>query len=134
MLRMPAWQGSLAGPARSSLQGWRAEVAASEVGPIGVLLGRLRRLGISNREMQRSAELSSEGPSDVLTAGEVAEMLRVTPAWVYAETRRGRIPHVRLGRYVRYRREALLRWMDQLEGGAANGSPDLHRAGLQGRS
>jgi hypothetical protein len=29
-------------------------------------------------------------------------MLRMTPAWVYAETRAGRLPHVHLGRYYRY--------------------------------
>ena len=52
---------------------------------------------------------------DLLTAEEVAALLRVTPAWVYSETRRRRIPHIRLGRYVRYRREALAAWMDQLE-------------------
>jgi excisionase family DNA binding protein len=52
---------------------------------------------------------------DLLTAEEVAALLRVTPAWVYAETRRRRIPHIRLGRYVRYRRDALVAWMDQLE-------------------
>jgi hypothetical protein len=43
-------------------------------------------------------------------------LLRVTPAWVYAETRRHRIPHIRLGRYVRYRSEAIFLWMDELEG------------------
>jgi excisionase family DNA binding protein len=52
---------------------------------------------------------------DLLTAEEVAALLRVTSAWVYAETRRHRIPHIRLGRYVRYRRDALAAWMDQLE-------------------
>jgi excisionase family DNA binding protein len=52
---------------------------------------------------------------DLLTAEEVAALLRVTPAWVYAETRRQRIPHLRLGRYVRYRREALEAWMKQVE-------------------
>lgn len=52
---------------------------------------------------------------DLLTAEEVAALLRVTPAWVYAETRRRRIPHIRLGRYVRYRRDVLAAWMDQLE-------------------
>jgi excisionase family DNA binding protein len=51
----------------------------------------------------------------LMTAEEVAALLRVTPAWVYAETRRHRIPHVRLGRYVRYRRDALAEWMRQLE-------------------
>jgi excisionase family DNA binding protein len=53
---------------------------------------------------------------ELLTAEEVAALLRVTPAWVYAETRRHRIPHIRLGRYVRYRREAIFLWMDELEG------------------
>jgi excisionase family DNA binding protein len=51
----------------------------------------------------------------LLTAEEVARLLQVTPAWVYAETRQNRIPHLRLGRYVRYRRSALESWMDEVE-------------------
>ena len=39
----------------------------------------------------------------------------MTPAWVYAETRRNRIPHMRLGRYFRYRRSAIEAWMNALE-------------------
>jgi hypothetical protein len=42
----------------------------------------------------------------------------MTPAWVYAETRRNRIPHMRLGRYFRYRRSTIDAWMSQLETGA----------------
>ena len=48
-------------------------------------------------------------------ADEVAELLQVTKAWVYAETRAKRIPHVPLGRYVRYRRSAVLQWITALE-------------------
>jgi excisionase family DNA binding protein len=51
----------------------------------------------------------------LLTADEVAVMLKVTKAWVYAETRAKRIPHVPLGRYVRYRRSAVLQWIAALE-------------------
>lgn len=51
----------------------------------------------------------------LLTAEEVAALLQVTSAWVYAQTRRHRIPHLRLGRYVRYRRDALDAWMRQVE-------------------
>jgi excisionase family DNA binding protein len=40
----------------------------------------------------------------LLTAEEVAALLRVTRSWVYADTRRDGLPHLRLGRYVRYRR------------------------------
>lgn len=51
----------------------------------------------------------------LLTADEVAEMLRVTRGWIYAETRARRIPHLRLGRYVRYRESAVREWMERLE-------------------
>lgn len=51
----------------------------------------------------------------LLTADDVADLMRVTRAWVYAETRRNAIPHLRLGRYVRYRRAAIEAWMAQIE-------------------
>jgi excisionase family DNA binding protein len=51
----------------------------------------------------------------LLTADEVAALLRVSKAWVYSETRKKRIPHVPLGRYVRYRRSAVIEWIAALE-------------------
>ena len=57
----------------------------------------------------------------LLTADEVATFLRVTRGWVYAETRARRIPHVRLGRYVRYRRSAVEAWVDGLESASTEG-------------
>jgi excisionase family DNA binding protein len=57
-------------------------------------------------------------PSEIITANEVAALLRMTPAWVYAETRCNRIPHMRLGRYFRYRRSAIEAWMTALENGS----------------
>jgi excisionase family DNA binding protein len=62
-----------------------------------------------------AAHETADPARDLLTAEEVASLLRVTPAWVYAQTRRRRIPHLRLGRYVRYRREALDEWIEQVE-------------------
>jgi excisionase family DNA binding protein len=53
--------------------------------------------------------------SRLLTAAEVAERLCVTPGWVYAATRANRLPHVRLGRYVRFRADAIDRWLADLE-------------------
>lgn len=60
---------------------------------------------------------SDRGPNDddLLTAVEVAELLRVTTGWVYAETRAGRLPHVPLGRYRRYRRRTIMSWLAHLE-------------------
>ncbi len=53
----------------------------------------------------------------LLTADEVADLMRVTRAWVYAETRRDAITHLRLGRYVNYRRSAIEAWMQAVERG-----------------
>ncbi len=40
----------------------------------------------------------------LLTAEQVAEMLAVKLSWVREATREGRLPHIALGRYRRYRR------------------------------
>jgi excisionase family DNA binding protein len=48
-------------------------------------------------------------------AAEVATLLGVPKSWVYEESREGRIPTVALGRYRRYRREAIEPWIAQIE-------------------
>lgn len=53
----------------------------------------------------------------LLTADDVADLMRVTRGWVYAQTRRNALPHLRLGRYVRYRRGAIEAWMARVEQG-----------------
>lgn len=91
--------------------------------PPSAFVGRLGRLALNYRMQQATHRLTEEpgvpdalsAPDVLLTAEEVAALLQVSCAWVYAQTRRQRIPHLRLGRYVRYRREALDAWMRQVE-------------------
>jgi excisionase family DNA binding protein len=64
---------------------------------------------------EADVELDEGDPFELLTADEVARWLRMTPAWVYAQTRANNIPHVPLGRYVRYRRSAVKAWMAGIE-------------------
>lgn len=47
----------------------------------------------------------------LLVAEEVAEMLRVRPATVLDWARRGAIPHLRVGRSVRFSEPELRRWI-----------------------
>ena len=61
-----------------------------------------------------SSRRSGEGRG-LLTAGEVAAVLGVPVSWVYEQSRRGRIPTVTLGRYRRYRWEAIEAWLDRIE-------------------
>lgn len=62
-----------------------------------------------------NAERAPGGSRSLLTAEEVADMLGMGVDWIYAESRRGRIPTVRLGRYRRYRREAIEAWLLERE-------------------
>ncbi len=71
---------------------------------------------MSESETSQGDRRAGERRADhLLTATEVASILQVTPAWIYAQTRRNGMPHVRLGRYVRYRRDTIEGWLDRLE-------------------
>lgn len=50
-------------------------------------------------------------PADLLTPAEAADYLRVRPSWVYEAARGQRLPHVKLGRHLRFLREDLDAWV-----------------------
>jgi excisionase family DNA binding protein len=50
------------------------------------------------------------GNGGLVDAAAAAELLGVPETWVRAEARADRIPHVRLGRYVRFEPAELERW------------------------
>jgi excisionase family DNA binding protein len=62
----------------------------------------------------------SGGVSDrLLTAAEIAELLSVPERWVRESSRSGRIPHIKLGHYVRFDRDDVLAWVEQQKAGGA---------------
>lgn len=58
----------------------------------------------------------------LLEAHEVAQMLGVEKSWVRSQSRAGRIPTVHLGRWRRYRPEAIREWIKQQESGSVRSS------------
>jgi excisionase family DNA binding protein len=74
-------------------------------------------MSATTTENGASGTLAPRDPRPLLTAEEVAERLRVTKCWIYAEVRAGRLPHVRLGRYVRFRAGAIDSWIEEIERG-----------------
>ena len=60
---------------------------------------------------------SPPSPSRLLEADDVADILGMTTDWIYREVRAGRLPHIRLGRYVRFRQESIDAWLDTCEHG-----------------
>ncbi|MDB5694455.1 MAG: DNA-binding protein [Alphaproteobacteria bacterium] len=84
--------------------------------------GQLELSAELERRFERSDRADGAKKEErLLLASEVADLLRVTKAWVYAETRSRRLPHVRLGRYVRYREDAIREWLAAQEAKSARG-------------
>ena len=56
---------------------------------------------------------------ELLTVDEVAALLKVTPSWVYEHTRgrrltkSDRLPHVKIGKYVRFDARALRTFLEK---------------------
>jgi excisionase family DNA binding protein len=94
--------------------------------PIARHRGAHRQLGVA----RALPDGQRPGIDPLLTADDVAALLRVTKAWVYAETRAQRIPHVPLGRYVRYRESAVLDWIAELEQRSHRGAQRVRVGGV----
>jgi excisionase family DNA binding protein len=50
-----------------------------------------------------------------LTIHDAAELLRVKVSWLYERTRTNSIPHVKLGKYLRFDREELIAWVAEFK-------------------
>jgi excisionase family DNA binding protein len=53
----------------------------------------------------------------LLTAAELAERLNVPPGWPLEQARAGNIPHLRLGRYVRFEWGEVAAWLESVKAG-----------------
>jgi excisionase family DNA binding protein len=56
---------------------------------------------------------------DLATVTQIAELLQVPNSWVYERTRRRgfeRIPHFKIGKYLRFSRSEVLDWVHQQRG------------------
>jgi len=60
--------------------------------------------------------LDAKSPAEVtlLTADEVAQILRVPTSWVYSH--QNELPVIRLGRYVRFRHSEIVRFLERRNG------------------
>lgn len=50
-----------------------------------------------------------------MDAKDVAKMLSIPVSWVYRASRDGELPTVKIGRYRRFRREAVEKWITEQE-------------------
>lgn len=80
---------------------------------------RARGRGSSERRLIDSgARGTNEDPCRLLTVGEVAAMLGMSAAWVRQHSngmRQPRIPSVKLGKSVRFRRDRVIEFIESME-------------------
>jgi len=50
----------------------------------------------------------------LLTPDEVAELLSVQKSTIYQWTHQGFIPHIKLGKFVRFKEKDVMEWMEKL--------------------
>lgn len=84
--------------------------ALSSAQPSSAVLGDVGHLVARDKTSTGGAAVAP-----LLTAEEVARLLGVAPSWVSREARLGRLPHVRLGRYRRFRLATIEAWIDSVE-------------------
>lgn len=85
-----------------SIAEWIKQAPSSEIAKaLGLLVGRLSEDLYRQRDA-KDDQISSSKNSGLVNAGALAAHLDVPESWVRTEERAGRIPSVRMGKYVRF--------------------------------
>ena len=83
-------------------------------------LGSNREPGNVTDDESTAARGTHHGLYELLTIDEVAALLKVSKSWVYEHTRKrgtprsGRLPHVKIGKYVRFEPRAVREFVERL--------------------
>ena len=65
----------------------------------------------ARQRLQQARAVSRDSP--LVDAGEAAKLLGVPATWLQAQARQQRIPHHKLGHYVRFDLDELITWLEQ---------------------
>ena len=66
-------------------------------------------------------------PTLLLTATQAAESLAISPRKLWSMTQSGEVPHIRLGRCLRYPADDLRLWIDDQKKGASSTQSQIPR-------
>jgi hypothetical protein len=80
---------------------WASRITLDQIP--GLLLVLASRWLIGTTAKANEQDTVAGSPPNLVTAGELARHLNLPESWVRTEERLGRIPSVRLGKYVRFR-------------------------------
>lgn len=78
--------------------------------PFDLLLDQIRE--VVREEIRTAAGGNQSEPPTLLSADQAAKLWNVPPTWIGDAARRGELPSVRIGHYVRFRIEDLQAFVD----------------------
>jgi hypothetical protein len=90
---------------------WASRITLDQIP--GLLLVLASRWLIETTAKANEQDTIAGSPPNLVTAGELARHLNLPESWVRTEERLGRIPSVRLGKYVRFRLSEVERTLAQ---------------------
>lgn len=72
-------------------------------------MGTVKRLETRGEQLELTPSVGLNEP--LLRPAEAAALLSVRTSWIYDAVRAGRLPHLRVGRHIRFTRSDLERWV-----------------------
>jgi excisionase family DNA binding protein len=72
-------------------------------------MATVSRLSARGEQMELEPRIGLSEP--LLKPEEAAELLTVKVSWIYEAVRVGRLPHLRVGKHIRFTRPDLERWL-----------------------
>jgi excisionase family DNA binding protein len=94
---------------------------------LSVRYARRARSGSIVARRARGIHSEGRGFSPLIDAKAAGELLGVPHTWLLAQARAGRIPHHRLGHYVRFNVDDLARWLRETRLGPTDVSRNVSR-------
>jgi excisionase family DNA binding protein len=73
--------------------------------------------------MEDATGRTPEPGAEFIGVEEIAAWLGVPRSWVYFQAASGRLPHVKIGKYVRFRADDMRAWVEAQRRGPAVGAP-----------
>lgn len=68
--------------------------------------------------MEKAEQLKLEPKTEkLLGIDELSQFLGVPKSWIYERTRKGEIPHIKLGRYLRFNTQEIREWLKKYQKG-----------------
>jgi excisionase family DNA binding protein len=106
---------SRAGQTRGQRAGAKSQLTEREIAELAEIVARRVVAALPSEDGEEVRSNPDPAAGALMTAGEIAERLGVKPGWIYRQSRAGRIPTLKLGRYYRYRLKAIETWLAERE-------------------